>query len=32
MDQAALFSLAVMAAYTIVFLIVGTRLIKNYSE
>jgi Nod factor-specific ABC transporter NodJ protein len=32
MDMAALSSLLVMAAYTVIFLVVGTRLIRNYSE
>jgi Nod factor-specific ABC transporter NodJ protein len=32
MDGAALSSLLVMVAYTVVFLVIGTRLIKNYSE
>ena len=32
MDGAALSSLLVMVVYTVVFLLIGTRLIKNYSE
>jgi Nod factor-specific ABC transporter NodJ protein len=32
MDGAALSSLLVMVVYTVVFLVIGTRLIRNYSE
>jgi ABC-type multidrug transport system permease subunit len=32
MDTTALWSLLVMAGYTLVFLVIGTRLIRNYSE